>query len=54
VTCLEALAVVGVQAFHPPAERELLFTAYAFGGSEVMSLDLDGILLVDLATDRER
>jgi hypothetical protein len=29
------------QDFRPPKERELVFTAYAYGGGEVMGVDLD-------------
>ena len=34
-------AVFEVQDFRPPAERELLLTAYAFQSSEVLGLDLE-------------
>jgi hypothetical protein len=35
-----ALAVLEGQAFRPRAESELIFTAYAYQGGEVMGLDL--------------
>jgi hypothetical protein len=36
-----SLAVFEVQAFRPPDENELLLTAYAYQGGEVIGLDLD-------------
>lgn len=36
-----SLAVFEVQAFRPPDEYELLLTAYAYQGGEVIGLDLD-------------
>jgi hypothetical protein len=36
-----ALGVFEVQAFRPPEEDELLLTAYAYQGGEVLGLDLD-------------
>jgi hypothetical protein len=36
-----ALGVFEVQAFRPPEEGELLLTAYAYQGGEVLGLDLD-------------
>jgi hypothetical protein len=35
------LAFVETQDFRPPDERELLFTAYAYKGGEVMGVDLE-------------
>ena len=35
------LAFLETQDFRPPEERELLFTAYAYKGGEVMGLDLE-------------
>lgn len=35
------LAFLETQDFRPPDERELLFTAYAYKGGEVMGVDLD-------------
>jgi hypothetical protein len=35
------LAFLEAQDFRPPDERELLFTAYAYKGGEVMGVDLD-------------
>jgi len=35
------LAFLETQDFRPPDERELLFTAYAYRGGEVMGVDLD-------------
>jgi len=34
-------AFLETQDFRPPDERELIFTAYAYGGGEVMGVDLD-------------
>jgi hypothetical protein len=39
-TAVWPLAVLEAQAFRPRAEDELIFTAYAFQGGEVMGLDL--------------
>jgi hypothetical protein len=39
-TAVSALAVLEGQAFRPRAENELIFTAYAYQGGEVMGLDL--------------
>lgn len=36
-----ALAVFEVQGFRPPDDRELILTAYAYQGGEVLGLDLD-------------
>ena len=36
-----SLAVFEVQSFRPPDENELLLTAYAYQGGEVIGLDLD-------------
>jgi hypothetical protein len=39
------LAFLETQDFRPPDERELIFTAYAYGGGEVMGVDLEtGVL----------
>ena len=35
------LAFLETQDFRPPDERELIFTAYAYGGGEVMGVDLE-------------
>ncbi len=34
-------AFLETQDFRPPDERELIFTAYAYGGGEVMGVDLE-------------
>lgn len=41
------LAFLETQDFRPPDERELLFTAYAYKGGEVMGVDLETGAVVD-------
>jgi hypothetical protein len=45
------LAFLETQDFRPPDERELLFTAYAYKGGEVMGVDLDTGELVNYSRD---
>jgi hypothetical protein len=45
------LALLEAQDFRPPDERELLFTAYAYKGGEVMGVDLDSGELIDYSRD---
>lgn len=41
------LAFLETQDFRPPEEKELLFTAYAYKGGEVMGVDIDSGALVN-------
>lgn len=41
------LALLETQDFRPPEEKELLFTAYAYKGGEVMGVDIDSGELVN-------
>ncbi len=45
------LAFLETQDFRPPDDRELLFTAYAYKGGEVMGVDLGSGALVDYSND---
>jgi Tol biopolymer transport system component len=45
------LAFVESQDFRPPDERELLFTAYAYKGGEVMGIDLESGELTNYSHD---
>lgn len=45
------LAFLETQDFRPPDERELLFTAYAWRGGEVMGLDLESGELTNYSQD---
>jgi dipeptidyl aminopeptidase/acylaminoacyl peptidase len=45
------LAFLETQDFRPPDERELLFTAYAYKGGEVMGVDLETGELVNYSRD---
>ncbi|MBW2422691.1 MAG: PD40 domain-containing protein [Deltaproteobacteria bacterium] len=45
------LAFLETQDFRPPDERELLFTAYAYKGGEVMGVDLDSGELTNYSRD---
>jgi hypothetical protein len=45
------LAFLETQDFRPPDERELLFTAYAYRGGEVMGIDLDSGELTNYSRD---
>lgn len=45
------LAFLETQDFRPPDERELLFTAYAFKGGEVMGVDLETGELTNYSRD---
>jgi hypothetical protein len=45
------LAFLETQDFRPPDERELLFTAYAYRGGEVMGLDLESGELTNYSRD---
>ena len=45
------LAFLETQDFRPPDERELLFTAYAYRGGEVMGVDLDSGELTNYSRD---
>ena len=45
------LALLETQDFRPPDERELLFTAYAYRGGEVMGVNLDSGELTNYSRD---
>ncbi len=45
------LAFLETQDFRPPDERELLFTAYAYKGGEVMGVDLESGELTNYSRD---
>jgi hypothetical protein len=45
------LAFLETQDFRPPDERELLFTAYAYKGGEVMGVDLESGELTNYSLD---
>jgi hypothetical protein len=45
------LAFLETQDFRPPDERELLFTAYAYRGGEVMGIDLESGELTNYSRD---
>jgi hypothetical protein len=45
------LAFLETQDFRPPDERELLFTAYAYKGGEVMGIDLETGALTNYSRD---